>query len=134
MPTWVIRDVLARAQRPGYLGEQGQPVDPGDVDAWLAEVKTLGVKSIICLLGPDQLGLYQRLPTPLVDYYRQGGFNVNHIPVQDHLHPPLSMQHLDEVWQAYSTLAKPVLVHCSAGIDRTRAAVDHIQRQIDQEV
>jgi len=32
--------------------------------------------------------------------------------------PPLSDQHLKDVWRAFQRLEKPVLVHCSAGIGR----------------
>jgi len=46
------------------------------VDTWLAEVKVFGIRLIICLLGPDQLHLYDQLPTDLVSYYRQAGFEV----------------------------------------------------------
>jgi hypothetical protein len=30
------------------------------VDAWLGETKAFGIKSIICLFGPDQLQLYEQ--------------------------------------------------------------------------
>ena len=64
------------------------------VDIWLAEVKVFGIRSIICLLGPDQLQLYDQLPTDLVSYYRQAGFEVEHIPIRDHQHPAMSQEDL----------------------------------------
>jgi protein-tyrosine phosphatase len=133
MPSWVIPSLLARSPRPGYSGERGRQVPRAKVDAWIAEVRAFGVKSIICLLADDQLGLYSDLPTDLVSYYRDVGFSARNVPVRDHQHPPLSADQLDRILEAYQQLPKPVLVHCSAGIDRTGLAVDFIVRQLPQE-
>ena len=88
MPSWVIKNNLAKSPRPGYFGEQGRPVPQAEVDAWIAEAKCFGVRSIICLLAKDQLHLYDQLPIDLVSYYRQSGFEVEHVPVPDHQQPP----------------------------------------------
>jgi protein-tyrosine phosphatase len=102
-----------------------------DVDAWIAKQKDLGVKSIVCLLADEHLRLYASLEMSLIDYYRQAGFAVVHIPVRDHQKPPLSDDHLARIWTAYDSLPKPVLVHCSAGIDRTGSAITHIKHRIE---
>jgi protein tyrosine phosphatase (PTP) superfamily phosphohydrolase (DUF442 family) len=130
MPTWVIQNDLARGRRPGYSGERGRSVPAAEVRAWIEEVRASDIKSIICLLSDDQLPLYDQLPSGLIAFYRAEGFAVEHIPAQDHQHPPLTPSHLQKVWAAYKALPKPVLVHCSAGVDRTRQAVAHIQSKL----
>jgi protein tyrosine phosphatase len=131
MLEWVIERQLVRGPRPGYLGERGRQVPKVDVDAWIEESKrSFGIRSIICLLHEEHLKLYESLPADLLSYYRASGFEVKHIPVRDHQSPPLCEDDLKKVWDAYTLLAKPVLVHCSAGCDRTGKAVHHIKRQL----
>jgi protein tyrosine phosphatase (PTP) superfamily phosphohydrolase (DUF442 family) len=127
-----IDQQLARGNRPGYGGERGRQVSRAEVDAWITEAQALGIQSIICLLADDQLRLYGSLPTDLIAYYRQAGFAVAHVPAQDYQPIPLSREALSAVWDAYQSLPKPTLVHCSAGMDRTGAAVQYITQQLRQ--
>ena len=120
----VIPDQLYRAARPGYSGGGKKPVGMGEVQRWIESAQSLGVVSIICLLAEEHLCLYP--DADLLGIYRAAGFEVRHIPVTDHRCPPLTPQQLAAVLRTWQELARPVLIHCSAGIDRTGAAIEHI--------
>ncbi len=120
----VIPGVLLRSSRPGYRFASRSLVAPETVQEWVLSVQACGVRSIICLLGEEHLKLYR--PLDLLQVYRQAGFEVAHIPVTDHLSPPLSDENMATVEAHFHRLAKPVLIHCSAGQDRTGAAIGHL--------
>lgn len=117
---------LLRSSRPGYRGEVKEPVSKAMVDAWVAEAQAMGVASIVCLLAQDHLDLYESLGVSLPEYYTKAGFDVSHVLAEDYCSPPLSAEQLKLVRKAYTKLRKPVLIHCSAGQDRTGCAVAHI--------
>ena len=127
MPNWVIEGILATSPRPGFRPGPEFRVPVEEVESWIAEARDFGIASIICLIGRDQLHLYERsLPHGLLETYRRAGFSVAHIPALDGLTEPYSAQEYDEAWQAFLLLPRPVLVHCSAGMDRTGRVVRHI--------
>ena len=71
------------------------------------------------MLDEDQLPLYRFSFTDgLIGYYVEKEFCVEHIPTNDGLTNPYTLQQLNEAWDVFHRLPLPVLVHCSAGHDR----------------
>jgi protein-tyrosine phosphatase len=130
MLKWVVEGILAGSHRPGYGGESGTHVPAAAVDDWITDLRNLGIRSIICLLHDDQLSLYSSLPAGLLEYYSHNGLVVKHVPAYDHLSPPLTEEQLEQIWTSFTELEKPVVVHCSAGIDRTGMATRYIQSRL----
>lgn len=131
---WVIEGRLACAQRPlrdnptfgGGPGKHPPPLASEArpfVEAWVDRVLAAGFQSIISLLEPAQLdrhyvrGGLQLHRDGLLGYYRSRGLAVESIPCMDY-QPPTDEQN-NLVWAAFRTLPSPVLLHCSASIDRT---------------
>ena len=130
-PKWVLPELLAKSSRPGY--PERQDIGTDAVDEWVERVRGIGIRSIICFLSEDQLPFYSGLPSGLIQYYRDAGFNVAHIPEEDYRSPSLSEEKAALAAAAFENLEKPVLVHCSAGIARTGVAIEAIlaSRRID---
>ena len=134
MVSWIIEGELAVSSRPGYTPGEERAVPLAAVEAWLGDARRAGVRSVICLLGDDQLPLYAgALPEGLVARYRAEGLEVAHIGVRDGLTEPFTEEQLDKAWASFETLPKPVLVHCSAGHDRTGRVVRHILGRLGAE-
>lgn len=134
MLKWVRAGELAISTRPGYRPGAESRVPREVVDVWITEMRRAGIASIICLLDNDQLPLYSRaLPDGLITHYVKSGFDVGHIPTPDGQGEPFSAAQLDQAWRAFLSLPKPVLVHCSAGHDRTGRVIEYVLRKIGEE-
>ncbi len=130
-PEWVIPGILAKSARPGRELGRDLKVPKPVVDSWIEKVKTMGIKSIICLLEKEQMEyFYEDLPRDLLSYYRENGFEVAHIPLSDPEKDPRGWKvlekNLEKTWQAFQSLPKPVLVHCSAGKNRSERVAKFI--------
>jgi protein-tyrosine phosphatase len=133
MPSWVIEGKLAASCRPGYRPGPELLVQPEEVEDWTRATQEFGIASIICLLSDDQLPLYRKaLPDGLIAHYLESGFAVHHLPTFDGLTNPFTDEQYEQAWIAFQELPKPVLVHCSAGMDRTGRIIRHIMQHMDE--
>lgn len=130
---WPIRGELACSQRPlrdHRVFEDCNPLPSESfplIANWIDKVCKAGIRGVICLLTPKQLQRYEGFHTGgLLGAYREAGLTVVHIPVFDEVHPDdtegsmvLGKEVFNKAFECFSTLPKPVLLHCSAGIDRS---------------
>jgi protein-tyrosine phosphatase len=127
MPNWVLEGIIATSPRPGFSPGPELTVRDEIVDQWIADAQEFGIRSVMCLIGNDQLWLYRKAaPEGLLERYRREGFAVCHIPTADQQTHPFTPEEYDHAWESFLQLPKPVLVHCSAGMDRTGRVVRHI--------
>ena len=102
----------------------GRPVSVV-VPEWIRRVQRMGVRSIVCLLTQAELKkYYDREGLDLLQRYSETGFVIAHVPVGDEKTPPMSPRDLLRLAKAAKNLPPPILVHCSAGVDRTGCAVE----------
>lgn len=128
MPNWALEGFIATSPRPGYNSGGELRVHDHVVDHWIEEARGFGIRSVLCLLDRDQLWLYS---SDLLGRYREAGFEVGHLPTFDQLTNPYTDDEYELAWELYQQLPKPVLVHCSAGMDRTGRVVRHILGKLD---
>lgn len=123
----VIPSVLLRSSRPGRDSDDESEVSPAAVDAWIEAARDAGARTILSFLDDSQLAYYRQLgPEGLLGRYRAAGFKVIHRPCPDGAMPPLSDEMLERISSDFLAAELPLLVHCSAGVDRTGAAVTYL--------
>lgn len=122
---------IGRAYRPGYNSEQ-LITTPDSVRDWILRVKALGVRSVISLLSEAELRWYGHLPGGLLGSYQSAGLEAFSLPVPMDIPGVLTRNHLEQLDAAFDRLPRPLVIHCSAGLVRSRAAVDHLAQRISQ--
>jgi len=122
---WEVENILLRSNRPGYPGTE---VSPSEILEWVRHIKRLGVKSIICLLDEEHMKMYN-MNTSLVNFYKVHGLKAAHIRTTDGVTPNWVVRSL--ALEAFIELPKPVLIHCSSGIERSAIAAEHIINHLD---
>jgi hypothetical protein len=136
---WVIPNKLACSQRPlrdhpKFGGRSPLPREARDlIINWVERIKQMGILSIISLLEEAQNARYyirgglDLHEGGLIGYYKSKGFWVRHFPMADYQRP--SPKDMQRVLTEYDKLPKPVLIQCSAGIDRTTPVAAFIAHQ-----
>lgn len=135
---WVIPGALGCAHRPlrhhPKFGGSRLDLPPEATDAvvrWVDKIVGAGFRSIICLMHPKEIAHYSALrleATDLIAYYRLRDLKVCHKPWDDPAHRAWAerssfeeeLKRIQvESLECFDQLPKPVLLHCSAGIDRS---------------
>jgi hypothetical protein len=134
---WVIAGQLSCAHRPlrhhPLYGGSGHNLTSSATDLvriWVEQVTLEGIKSVISLMHDRDLACYSSLnlgTSNLLEYYESVGLEVAHIPWEDPHHKKSAPEEKrktllkirEEALLAYDRLPKPVLLQCSAGIDRS---------------
>jgi len=141
---WVTPGQLACAHRPlrhhPQFGGSGRNLSASAADLvkdWVEEIIVTGIKSVISLMHDRDLNYYSLLNLGegnLLDFYSQSGLLLAHLPWEDPHHKKTKeLQKIEkllsirtEALLAYQKLPKPVLVQCSAGIDRSSPVAAYI--------
>lgn len=143
LAVWVIPNELACSHRPlryhrsfGGSARNLAPEAAPYVREWAEMVAVYGIQSIICLMSPTEIGFYRDLElgtSDLISFY-ESRFNVRHLPWEDPAHSKTPQRLIEmkkrEIRQtaleACDELPKPVLLHCSAGIQRSAPVAAYI--------
>ena len=145
---WVIPQKLACAHRPmrhhpkfGGSGKRLPPEDGPEVIQWVKRIADQGFRGLICLMHPKEIAHYSGLSLGVPDIpelYRSMGLNVCHLPWDDPAHRPVRaratfqdelLRIRAEALNCFDQLPKPILLHCSAGIDRSSPVCAYIYQE-----
>ena len=126
---------LRRHHNPDFSGPQKDL--PKEAAAalldWTQKIRSAGIQAIICLMGPAEFAHYKTVVSvlgakDLLDLYKTHGFEVSAIPWEDPLYRVKDggrsyknqlLEVRGRALRAFDELPKPVLLHCSSGIQRS---------------
>lgn len=99
-------------------------IDPGkfyrsaqlDKEEFAEAFEKHGIKTVINFRGPQDGDWYK----DEVEVTKKFGVKLINIPMQTHLIP--NRDHLLEIFEAYESAERPILIHCKSGSDRTGLA------------
>ncbi|HUV85380.1 MAG TPA: hypothetical protein VMV86_06680 [Methanosarcinales archaeon] len=117
---WEVEGVLMTSSRPGYPDVS---VSAPEIKAWVDSVKKLGIKSVICLLDTPKVAFYN-IKTSLVNFYKVHGLDAIWLPTIDH--KEVDWQVMSKALTFFNISEGPVLIHCSAGLERSVVVAEHI--------
>jgi hypothetical protein len=141
---WVVPTQLGCAQRPlrhhpqyGGSGRNLAAEAAPLVSAWASRMRADGVKSILSLMHDKDLSYYLGLDLDggnLIAFYEVHGFFVRRVPWEDPHHNKASKEQQLKSFRrvrvaaiaAYDELPKPLILQCSAGIDRSAPVAAYI--------
>ncbi len=141
---WVIPSGLACAHRPlrhhPHYGGSGQPI-PREakplISDWVEQIRLEGIASIISFMHDRDVRCYREIDlggVNLIEFLAHEGFPLCPLPWEDPEHSrtdrAVKRAKLEQVrkdaLEAYERLPKPVLLVCSAGIDRSAPVAAYI--------
>jgi hypothetical protein len=115
---------------------------------WIQKMRTAGIRAIITLMGPAELAHYAAVVSELgsadlIGLYESHGFKVRSIPWEDPLYrvgqggrsyADQLLEVREKSLRAFDELSKPVLLHCSSGIQRSSPVAAFIYSRRSHEV
>lgn len=141
---WIIPQALACAHRPlrhhPHYGGSRQLI-PSEAETlildWTEQIRLEGISSIISFMHDRDLQCYSELDLGglnFIEFLKHEGFRVCYLPWEDPHHVRADSQATREkeeqmqqtTLEIYDRMPKPVLLQCSAGIDRSAPVAAHI--------
>jgi len=141
---WIIPKALACAHRPlrhhPHYGGSGLSI-PGEARPlildWIEQIRLEGIASVLSFMHDRDLRCYREIDLgglDLIAFLEREGFRICRLPWEDPAHsktdPAAKRAKLEQIrrdaLEAYDRLPKPVLLQCSAGIDRSAPVAAYI--------
>lgn len=142
---WILPCVLACSHRPlrhnplfGGSGRNLAPEATPLLHEWILRIREAGIRSILCLMHDKELAYYSKLELgtrDLIEFYREQGFETRRVPWEDPAHSKTNQASIaktllrvqQQALREFRAMAKPVLLQCSAGRDRSAPVAAFIE-------